>query len=94
MDSEGRLLALGAFGNSAGTTPISPFAGSDGWWDDISDGFVLATLEMDDGSKIDLEPAWLMVGSPKYAPELVNIVALDDTTYDIGPISQIQPTAL
>jgi len=84
MDSEGRLLALGGFGNSAGTTPISSFAGADGWWDDISDGFVLATLEMTDGSKIDLEPAWLLVGSPKYAPELVNIVTLDDTMFDIA----------
>ena len=84
MDSEGRLLALGGFGNSAGTTPISSFAGADGWWDDISDGFVLATLEMNDGSKIDLEPAWLIVGSPKYAPELVNIVTLDDTMFDIA----------
>jgi len=36
--------------------------------DDVSDGFVQATQHMEDGSSIDLEPAWVIVGSPKYAP--------------------------
>ncbi|MGH2731964.1 MAG: LodA/GoxA family CTQ-dependent oxidase [Actinomycetota bacterium] len=37
MDSQGRLLVLGGFGNSAGTSPISSFRGAGGWWDDVSD---------------------------------------------------------
>lgn len=84
MDPEGRLLVLGGYGNSAGTSTLTNFRGASGWWDDVSDGFVLATLTMNDGTLIDLEPAWVIVGSPKYAPELVNIVTLDDTVYDIS----------
>jgi L-lysine 6-oxidase len=84
MDAEGRLLVLGGFGHSAGTSTISSFRGASGWWDDISDGVVLASLQMEDGTTIDLEPAWVIVGSPKYAPELVNLVTLDDTMFDIA----------
>jgi L-lysine 6-oxidase len=84
MDSRGRLLVLGGFGSSAGTSPISTFRGASGWWDDVSDGVVLATLSFEDGTTIDLDPAWVIVGSPKYAPELVNIITLDDTMYDVA----------
>lgn len=84
MDADGRLIVLGGYGNSAGSTALTGFRGASGWWDDVSDGFVLATLTFDDGSAIDLEPAWVIVGSPKYAPGLVNIVTLDDTMYDIA----------
>lgn len=84
MDPQGRLLVLGGYGHSAGTSTLTNFRGASGWWDDVSDGFVLATLTMNDGRKIDLEPAWVIVGSPKYAPELVNIVTLDDTIFDIA----------
>ena len=66
-DSKARLL-LGGYGTSSGTSPITSFRGAGGWWDDVSDGFVQATLHMEDGSSIDLEPAWVIVGSPKYAP--------------------------
>ena len=82
MDDAGRLVVLGGYGNSAGTATLSGFRGASGWWDDVSDGYVLATVTMTDGTTIDLEPAWVIVGSPKYAPELVNIVTLDDTVYD------------
>ncbi|MFN7960766.1 MAG: LodA/GoxA family CTQ-dependent oxidase [Thermoanaerobaculia bacterium] len=84
MDSEGRLIVLGGFGNSAGTSTLSNFRGASDWWDDISDGFVLATLTFADGTRLDLEPAWLIVGSPKYAPQLVNILTLEDTMYDVA----------
>ena len=84
MDAEGRLIVLGGFGASAGLTPISSYEGASGWWDDVSDGVVLATLKMRSGERVDLEPAWVLVGSPKYAPELVNIVTLEDTMFDIA----------
>ena len=83
-DAAGRLLVLGGHGTSSGTSAITSFRGASGWWDDVSDGFVQATLHMQDGSTIDLEPAWVIVGSPKYAPELVNIITLDDTLYDVA----------
>jgi L-lysine 6-oxidase len=82
MDSQGRLVLLGGFGNSGGPGDISSFAGANGWFDDISDGYVLATINFKDGSSIDLEPAWVIIGSPKYAPELVNIITLDDCIFD------------
>ncbi|MFL6677325.1 MAG: CTQ-dependent lysine 6-oxidase LodA [Burkholderiaceae bacterium] len=84
MDDDGRLILLGAFGHSAGTTPLSSFRGASNWWDDVSDGYVAATLVFKDGTRLELEPAWAIVGSPKFAPELVNIVTLDDTAYDIA----------
>jgi len=82
MDSSSRLLVLGGYGTATGSSGLSSFRGSDGWFDDISDGYVLATLTLADGSTVDLEPAWVIVGSPKYAPEIVNIVTLDDCILD------------
>jgi L-lysine 6-oxidase len=84
MDAKGALLVLGGYGNSAGSAALTTYRGASGWWDDVSDGFVLATLTLQDGSTVDLEPAWVIVGSPKYAPGLVNMVTLDDTMYDIA----------
>lgn len=84
MDDEGRLLVLGGYGWAGSQSSITSFAGANGWWDDVSDGYVLATVTLEDSTEIDLEPASVLVGSPKYAPELVNIVTLDDTLYDIA----------
>lgn len=84
MDSLGRLILLGGLGHSAGSTALTTFRGGNQWWDDISDGYVAATVVFKDGQSVDLEPAWVIVGSPKYAPQLVNIVTLDDTAYDIA----------
>ena len=84
MDNEGNLIALGAYGNVTGSGDITSFRGAAGYWDDISDGFVMATIHLKDGSTVDADPAWLIVGSPKYAPELVNITTLYDTMYDVA----------
>ena len=84
MDSHGSLIALGGLGNVTGDAQIDSFRGAAGYWDDTSDGYVLATITLKDGTKVDADPAWLMVGSPKYAPELVNISTLYDTQYDIA----------
>ncbi len=82
MDDSGNLIALGGFGNVTGSGDITSFIGANGYWDDVSDGFVLATVHLKNGKTIDASPAWLLVGSPKYAPELVNITTLWDTAYD------------
>lgn len=84
MDDLGRLLVLGGFGKAGGPGDITSFAGAQGWFDDVSDGFVLATITFKDGSTLDLDPAWVIVGSPKYAPELVNIITLDDCIFDVA----------
>ena len=82
MDEKGRLIVLGGFGNSGGTSSISSFAGAEDWFDDVSDGYVLATITFKNGTQLDLEPAWILVGSPKFAPELINIITLDDCIFD------------
>ncbi len=40
-------------------------------------------LHLQNGNVITLN-AWAIVGSPKFAPELVNIVTLDDVMFDVG----------
>lgn len=82
-DAQGRLLVLGGFGNAGGTLPISSFAGADGWHDDTSDGPVSCTLTLTNGETHKLR-AWCIVGSPKFAPELENIVTLDDVVFDVS----------
>ncbi|MHC4880809.1 MAG: CTQ-dependent lysine 6-oxidase LodA [Planctomycetota bacterium] len=84
MDRQGNLIVLGGLGNVTGDADITSFRGAAGYWDDIADGYVLATVTLEDGTTIDTAPAWLIVGSPKYAPELVNITTLYDTMYDVG----------
>jgi hypothetical protein len=82
-DSSGRLLVLGAFGDSGGNEKLKNFGGADTWHDDISDGPVSCVLTLKSGETVSLK-AWCIVGSPKFAPELVNISTLDDTMFDVA----------
>ncbi|HEU0300843.1 MAG TPA: CTQ-dependent lysine 6-oxidase LodA [Longimicrobium sp.] len=85
MNERGELLVLGGYGNAGGPpgSSIDTFAGADGWYDDVSDGPVLAEIETEDGEKLVLD-AWVVTGAPKLAPELVNITSLADTFIDVG----------
>lgn len=82
-DGEGRLLVLGGHGLAGGDQSITSFAGADSWNDDIADGPVTCSLTLQDGTALQLQ-AWVVVGSPKFAPELVNIVTLDDIAFDVA----------
>lgn len=82
-DDVGRLVVLGGHGNAGGDAAISSFGGADTWHDDISDGPVYCTVEFDEGEPQRLT-AWCLVGSPKFAPELVNVVTLDDIAFDVA----------
>jgi L-lysine 6-oxidase len=82
-DSAGRLIVLGGHGDCGGIEPIASFGGADTWYDDVSDGPVSCRLVLKSGETIMLR-AWCIVGSPKFAPELVNITTLDDTMYDVA----------
>ncbi|WP_299206701.1 CTQ-dependent lysine 6-oxidase LodA [uncultured Tateyamaria sp.] len=84
MDAQGSLIALGGFGRVTGSAEISSFRGAAGYWDDIADGYVFARVTMADGTVHDTSSAWLVVGSPKYAPEIVNITTLADTMDDVA----------
>ena len=84
-DSDGRLLLLGGFGHS-GTlrdpAALSDYANNDGWWDDISDGPVRASIRLASGEIIEAKPAWALVAPPAYAPQIGNLVTLDDLMFD------------
>lgn len=82
-DSEGRLVVVGAYGRAGGDEPISSYGGADTWYDDIADGSVSVKLTLKSGA-VEVRDAWVIIGSPKFAPELVNITTLDDVLYDVG----------
>jgi L-lysine 6-oxidase len=84
MDTKGRLLVLGGFGRAGGTEPIVTYTGQDTWFDDISDGPVYCTLKLKGRAEPLRLTAWALIGSPKYAPELRNIVTLDDVMFDVA----------
>lgn len=83
-DNAGRLVVLGGFGNAGGDEPLINYGGSDTWHDDISDGPVYATVNFRNGDPAQHLTAWIIVGSPDFAPEIVNISNLSDTMYDVG----------
>jgi len=82
-DDHGNLIVLGGSGNAAGDTPISGFAGAETWHDDISDGPVTCTIKLKNVKKPLILKAWVIVCSPKFAPELRNISTLDDAVFDV-----------
>jgi hypothetical protein len=86
---------LSGFGNPK----IEAYANNDGWFDDIADGPVTAifsyTLVDIDGQPVKTppashpklavsDPAWVIVGYPRYAPEIVDIVTMDDLAFDVA----------
>lgn len=83
-DDAGRLVVLGGFGNAGGNLPLTSYGGSSTWHDDISDGPVYCTVTFTDGSPAVNLSAWVVVGSPDFAPEIVNISNLSDTMFDVG----------
>jgi hypothetical protein len=87
-DEAGRLLFLGGRGVSASPTgsPIftddASFINADGWYDDMSDGPVTASVTIE-GRTIPVEPAWVVTAPPNYAPNLVGLRTLYDLMSDL-----------
>ena len=102
-----RLVVLGGYGNSGsmnggfGQPSIQTYANNDGWFDDISDGPVLAQISYDvlkqdpkdpnkwvstggKGTAVVDVSAWVIVGYPRYAPQIQDMVTLDDVLYDVA----------
>ncbi|HYP29942.1 MAG TPA: LodA/GoxA family CTQ-dependent oxidase [Blastocatellia bacterium] len=76
---------------------IREYANNDGWFDDTSDGPVTAQVSFKiktidnvkqppgrTGSVAVDVPAWVIVGYPRYAPQILDIVTMDDTVYDVA----------
>lgn len=77
-DSQGRLLVLSGLGKSGSPEKKPPFVetdadtfnNADGWYDDIADGPVSASVSID-GREIPVESAWVAVAPPNYAPDVI-----------------------
>lgn len=83
VNDEGGLYVLGGHGYAAGEGDIEGFGGGNEWHDDVSDGPVEALVKFKNGH-IEHLKSWVVVGSPKYAPELVNITTWSDTILDMA----------
>jgi hypothetical protein len=89
IGDNGRLIVLGGYGQTETTGPqpkfeIQEYASNDRWFDDASDGSVKARVRLKDGTSVDAEAAWVMVGPPDFAPPIGNVVSLYDTLWDIA----------
>ncbi|HEV2891230.1 MAG TPA: LodA/GoxA family CTQ-dependent oxidase [Frankiaceae bacterium] len=82
-DEAGRLVFLGGRGVSASAdgSPPTTFANNEGWHDDTSDGPVTATVTID-GRSIPVDPAWVIVAPPNYAPQLKSVRTMHDLLVD------------
>jgi hypothetical protein len=97
-NGDNHLLVLGGFGNSGclpgaggpGGPVIRSYANNDGWFDDIADGPVMAILkyhsdEDDEDRYLNVQdPAWVLVGYPRFAPQIVDLITIDEVIYDLG----------
>jgi|HubBroStandDraft_6_1064221.scaffolds.fasta_scaffold05514_3 hypothetical protein len=89
-DAAGRLLVLGGHGKSASPSgapifnPSDPnsFNNADDWFDDTSDGPVTATVSIN-GKPIPVDPAWVVVAPPNFAPHIVGWRTLFDLLEDV-----------
>ena len=84
---------------STKTPVITSFVNNDGWFDDISDGPVTAIIHFSykvityDGDKKKETkangisavqvPAWVVVGYPRYIPEMQDMITMDETMFDL-----------
>ncbi|MGH8931256.1 MAG: LodA/GoxA family CTQ-dependent oxidase [Egibacteraceae bacterium] len=84
-DADAGLLFLGGRGVSASRdgSPARDFANNDGWHDDVSDGPVMAEVSIN-GRPIPVDPAWVLVAPPSYAPDVVTVRTMYDLLYDIS----------
>ena len=91
-DDAGRLLFLGGRGVSASHdgSPPTTFANNEGWHDDTSDGPVTATVTVD-GRAIPVDPAWVVVAPPNYAPQVKSVRTMYDLLVDSYVTAGILP---
>ncbi|NER98632.1 MAG: hypothetical protein F6J86_33215 [Symploca sp. SIO1B1] len=85
-DAQGNLIVLGGHGDSWGLTDLAGYGGGNYWFDDTSDGSITCEITLiGEGSPVAEKPeAWVIVGPPDFAPEIVNISSWDDTAFDVA----------
>ncbi|WP_225827175.1 LodA/GoxA family CTQ-dependent oxidase [Streptomyces naphthomycinicus] len=91
-DSAGRLVFLGGRGHSASADHLeaTTFANNDGWYDDVCDGPVTAEVRLG-GRSIPVEPAWVLVAPPNYAPQLKSVRTMYDLVRDVFVTAGVLP---
>ena len=83
-DADGRLIVLGGHGKSAsynGALAVT-FANNEGWHDDVADGPVTATVTYR-GRSLPVDPAWIVVAPPDYAPMQKSVRTMWDLIRDV-----------
>jgi L-Lysine epsilon oxidase N-terminal/L-lysine epsilon oxidase C-terminal domain len=83
-DEAGRLRVLGGRGKTGSVpgAPLTTFANNNGWHDDTADGPVTATVSIG-GRSVPVDPAWVVVGPPNYAPDLKSACTMYDLLVDV-----------
>ena len=84
-DAAQRLTVLGGKGVSASIdgSPAITFANNEGWYDDVSDGPVTATVTLD-GATLPVVPAWVVVAPPNYGPQRKSVRTMWDLMRDVA----------
>lgn len=83
-DAQGRLIVLGGHGKAAsynGAAAIT-FANNEGWHDDVADGPVTARVRYL-GQELPVDPAWVVVAPPNYAPQQKSVRTMWDLMRDL-----------
>jgi hypothetical protein len=83
-DPSGRLCVLGGLGHAASVTGAQAitFANNEGWHDDVSDGPVTAVVRFQ-GQTLTVDPAWVVVAPPNYAPRQKSVRTMWDLMRDL-----------
>jgi hypothetical protein len=91
-DAAGRLIVLGGQGVSASYAdqPLKDFSNNDTWYDDTADGPVTALVTID-GMTVPVDPAWVVIAPPNYAPNLKTVRTMYDLLFDLFVQSGQQP---
>lgn len=90
-DEAGRLIVLGGRGHSERTPegkPLFTYANNDFWHDDVSDGPVTVSVQLN-GTDVAVKGiAWVLAAPPKFAPTHLNIVTLYEV---MGEAAGVKP---
>jgi len=82
-DAAGRLVVLAGTGKSAtwNGSQLVHFYDNPGWYDDICDGSVDATVRIG-GADVKAERAWVITAPPDFAPDTLALTSLYDLALD------------
>lgn len=88
-DAAQRLVFLGGAGRSASiSVPPDPIGASfytnPGWFDDVCDGMIEATIEVPGAAAEDAQAAWVVTTPPDFAPPAKGVVTLYDVMRQVA----------